>query len=220
MSTTPPDDYGTEPNRSSSPEASDPWESDDAQQAPATPATPAERFKDAAKTRQEEGEDEPEEDLWAGRYSSRAMIGKWVLAAFVTVALLVGVVLLPLESKGWLWVTWLVVCAALWGFFAMQLAYRKLTFKYRLTTQRFIHESGLLKRITDRIEVIDIDDVQVEQGVVERMIRVGTIVVTSSDRTHPKLSLAGIEDVKNVADTIDDARRKERRRRGLHIESI
>ena len=68
----------------------------------------------------------------------------------------------------------------------MQLAYRKLTCKYRLTSQRFIHESGLLKRVTDRIEVIDIDDVSFEQRIVERIVGVGTVKVKSSDRSHPE----------------------------------
>ena len=52
------------------------------------------------------------------------------------------------------------------------------------------------------------------------MFGVGSIKISSSDRSHPELVLLGIEDVKNIADTIDDVRRKERRRRGLHIESI
>lgn len=208
-----------EPNENQSPGASEPRESDNASQAPAAPSTPAERFKDATKTRHEEGEDEPEEQLWEGRYSSRAMIGKWVLAGFITVVLLIGIFLIGMD-KGWLWMTWLVICVLMWGGFAMQLAYRRLMYKYRLTTQRFIHESGLLKRVTDRIEVIDIDDVSFEQRIVERILGVGTIKITSSDRSHPELSLRGIENVKEVAGQIDDTRRKERRRRGLHIESI
>ena len=115
------------------------------------------RFKEAAQARQDDGEDEQEDELWEGRFSSRAMIGSWILAGFVTVVLLAGILMFA-PSKGYLWLAWLVICALLWGWFAMQLAYRKLTFKYRLTSQRFIHESGLLKRVTDRIEVIDIDD--------------------------------------------------------------
>jgi hypothetical protein len=74
--------------------------------------------------------------------------------------------------------------------------------------------------VTDRIEVIDIDDVTYEQGLVQRMLGVGTIRIASSDRTHPELVLSGIDGVQQVADTIDDIRRKERRKRGLHIESI
>jgi hypothetical protein len=74
--------------------------------------------------------------------------------------------------------------------------------------------------VTDRIEVIDVDDVSCEQGIVERMLGVGTIRIQSSDRTHPELSLLGIENVRQVAELIDDTRRKERQRRGLHIEAV
>jgi membrane protein YdbS with pleckstrin-like domain len=83
-----------------------------------------------------------------------------------------------------------------------------------------MHERGLLWRRQDRIETIDIDDVAVEQGPIARMLGVGTVRLTSSDRSTPEFLLAGIEDVRNVATMIDNARRTERRKRGLHIESI
>jgi membrane protein YdbS with pleckstrin-like domain len=79
---------------------------------------------------------------------------------------------------------------------------------------------GLLWRQTDRIEVIDIDDVAFTQGPVERVFGLGTVRITSSDQSHPELSLPGIENVQIVAGLIDDARRNERRRRGLYIESV
>jgi hypothetical protein len=58
------------------------------------------------------------------------------------------------------------------------------------------------------------------QGIIERILNVGTIKLSSSDRTHPVILLQGISDVKRIADLIDDARRRERRKRGVHIESI
>ncbi|NLF72479.1 MAG: PH domain-containing protein [Candidatus Anammoximicrobium sp.] len=182
------------------------------------PASAPGRFRDAVRARQGEDE-EPEADVWQGGFSSRAMFGNWLLAGVVTLVLLVAVI--ALGPKNWhLWLAWAVISALLWGGFGCLLAYRKLTCKYRLTTQRFIHESGLLKRVTDRIEVIDIDDVSFEQRVIERVVGVGTIKMLSSDRSHPVLVMRGIEKVKEVASVIDDLRRKERRRRGLHIESI
>ena len=172
----------------------------------------------AAESRQ--GDDqEAETAVWQGGFSSKAMFGNWLLAGVVTIVLLIAVLLLGAANPVF-WGVWAVISVLLWGGFACQLAYRKLTYKYQLTTQRFVHETGLLKRITDRIEVIDIDDVSVEQRLIERMVGVGTIKLISSDRSHPVLMMRGIENVKVVAATIDDLRRKERRRRGLHIESI
>jgi hypothetical protein len=43
------------------------------------------------------------------------------------------------------------------------------------------------------------------------------VTLLSSDKSDPELVLRGITPVAEVADKIDDVRRKERRRRGLHI---
>jgi hypothetical protein len=52
------------------------------------------------------------------------------------------------------------------------------------------------------------------------MLGIGTVRLLSSDQSTPQFSIVGIEDVRNVAMMIDDARRQERRKRGLHIESV
>jgi uncharacterized membrane protein YdbT with pleckstrin-like domain len=160
-------------------------------------------------------EPEPEEELWEGGYSGKAMLGSWVVAGLATIALIVVAVLF-LPS---VYVV-LALIALIWIGMLATLAYRKLNIHYELTSQRFVHRTGILTRRTDRIEAIDIDDVTYQQGIVERMLGVGTIRITSSDRTHPELVLIGIDDVKRIADLIDETRRRERRKRGVHIESI
>ena len=158
------------------------------------------------------GEDLDEEtDLWQGGYSAKAMVGSWVLGAVLSVVA-VGVAFAFLPA--------LVAIPLIWIILFLILVYKKMSVHYALSTQRFIHRSGILMRTTDRIEVIDIDDVTFVQGSIQRMLNVGTIKINSSDRTHPELHLHGIDDVQRVADLMDDARRRERRRRGLHIEAI
>ncbi len=188
--------------------------------APAPSISGVDRMRQAAESRQVDADDDPEEDLWKGGYSPKAMFGNWALAAVVTVGMLVVILMTSWRSNGTMWMIWLGVTVLLWGGFGAYYLYRRWSVKYELSTQRFIHQEGLLKRVTDRIEVIDIDDVTFEQGLIERMVGVGKIRITSSDRSHPELVLLGIENVKDVAETIDDVRRKERRRRGLHIEAI
>jgi hypothetical protein len=217
MSSTPTDEFGY-PRHNGTPGAESPPRSV-GYQAPAPPSSASERFKEALQPKAGGNAEEAEQDLWSGGYSPRAMIGSWLLAGTVTVVLLVTVLLLG-PGNGWLWLAWAAISLGLWGWFGTVLLYRKLTVKYLLTSQRFVHESGLLRRVTNRIEVIDIDDVACEQGLVERMLGVGTIKIMSSDRSHPELWMRGIEGVKDVAGLIDDIRRKERRRRGVHIESI
>ena len=223
MSSNPLDQPNSDPNdrfsASESPQES-PSQEPTAERSPPPELTPKEKMQQAVDSRRVDDDDDVEEDLWQGGYCSKAMFGNWILAAVVTVGVLVAILAFGWWDKGWLWLTWLCGSLLLWGYFGGLYLYRHWTVKYELTTQRFIHESGLLKRLIDRIEVIDIDDVAFVQGPIERIVGVGTIKITSSDRSHPELSLRGIENVRTVAGLLDDVRRKERRRRGLHIEAI
>jgi len=177
-------------------------------------AVSKQQFQDLVKSKQED-EIAAEEELWHGGYSGKAMYGTWLVGALISVGLIVAMVFFPPAL-----VFLAIGIVGLWIVLGVMLAYRKLNVDYELTSQRFIHKRGVLKRTTDRIEVIDIDDVTYEQGIIQRMLGVGTIRISSSDRTHPELTLAGIDNVAQVANTIDDIRRQVRMRRGLHIEAI
>ena len=170
-------------------------------------ATAADRFKETVAGRQDETSSDEEQDLWAGGYSGKAMYGTWILGGLITVGLVAAAVMIPFPQIGF-------AIPVLWVVMLLIFGYKKLSVHYELTSQRFIHKSGILKRVTDRIEVIDIDDVTYEQGIVQRMLGVGTIRIISSDRSHPELVLSGIDQVVKIADMIDDIRRSERRRRG------
>jgi membrane protein YdbS with pleckstrin-like domain len=166
-----------------------------------------------------EGQDEfPEETLWEGGYSAADMYGWWVICGVITVVAILVCVLVPgLAINPIAWAVAGGIVGLCWGYGLWVLAARKLGVAYKLTTQRFIHQHGILTRVTDRIEVIDIDDVSYRQGLFERMFGVGTVTLVSSDKSHPTLVLHGVTPVAEIADKIDDVRRKERRRRGLHI---
>lgn len=163
------------------------------------------------------GVDDPEVDLWQGGYSFKAtlpaLIGVGLLGLIATIA---TAFLAP--GPFFLIPIGLLLVGEL--FVLIHYGYMRLKLKYRLTSQRFEHEIGVLRRVTDRIEVIDVDDVTVEQGLIDRMFGTGKIHLTGSDRTHPEIVLVGIDEVRTVAEQIDKARRKERVRRGLHIEAI
>jgi membrane protein YdbS with pleckstrin-like domain len=162
--------------------------------------------------------DDPEEILWQGTYSKLGMIGGWLVAAAITLVVLAAGLLGAVDGKQWLGVLGLL--ALMWIGLVLRLLYVQLSTHYYLTNQRFIHERGLLWRTIDRVETIDVDDVVCQQGPVERMLGVGTIRVKTSDQSSPELTLTGIEDVRRVASILDDARRKERRKRGMYVESV
>lgn len=162
-----------------------------------------------------------EREIWSGTFSNKAILGHALVVGLISLLLLIVVAAVGvLRSNFYVWMGALVLIAIHWLVVGGILVYNKLSRHYELTTQRFKHRAGILTRTSDRIELIDIDDVRVRQGPVQALVGVGNIVITSSDATHPELILPGIEDVRSVADLIDDARRAERRKRGLHIEAI
>lgn len=179
------------------------------------PSGPSTAAIDEMRARQA-SDDEVERSLWEGGYSGKAMLGTWVGCGAISIAILAAAI--AWESLPFTW--GLIGVAVLWLVAAGTYAWRRLGIAYELTTQRFIHQSGVLSRRTDRIEVIDIDDVTYRQGPVQRILGVGEIIIESSDRSHPELRMLGIDNVRKVADLIDDVRRKERRRRSLHIEAV
>jgi uncharacterized membrane protein YdbT with pleckstrin-like domain len=146
------------------------------------------------------------------------MINSWLLASLITVTLLVIAIVWRITPEQWLVAGGLA--GLMWLGLLLTLLVRKLNVSYELTDQRLIHKVGILRRTTDRIEVIDMDDISYDQSIFERLLGVGSIRVTSSDQTHPKFVLRGIDDVQHVASTMDEARRQERVKRGLHIEAV
>jgi uncharacterized membrane protein YdbT with pleckstrin-like domain len=176
-------------------------------------ATPADKVR-AAQTASA-ANTEAEQELWNGRYSPKAMYGSWMVAIAVTIAAIVAAVLFPAA-----WIAAGIGVPVVWLGLLLTLAYRWLNAKYTLTTQRLLHKSGILLQRSNRIEAIDIDDVTYVQGIIERMFGVGTIKVLSSDKSHPEFFLGGIDDVQRVANLIDNARREERRKRGLYMEAV
>lgn len=162
------------------------------------------------------GKQPSEEDLWSGTFSPEAMVGPAAGLVVLTVLAFIGGSFAGPMGLG----AAAVVAVVLWLLLGLVLVYRRMTVHYRLTTFRLFHESGLLSRKRDRIEVIDINDVTLSQGIVERMFNVGTIHIESSDTSDPGLDLPGIDNVRHVADLIDNTRRAERQRRGLFMENI
>jgi len=160
---------------------------------------------------------EPEHELWRGGYSAKAMYGGWAFATLITVAAMGLAALAYNPAFG---IAAAVTVPAVWIFFLLTLIYRRLFVSYTLTSQRFLHQRGLLRRVNNRILLIDVDDVSFEQGLMERFFDVGTITLTSTDATDPKLRMIGIGNVQRVANLIDDARREERRKRAIYMANV
>lgn len=177
------------------------------------PKTASEKF-----TKATEGRDSVEEEtLWEGTYAGKAMLGSYLVGGLITIAIFaLGIYV----REAWLWYVALGVFLVVWTYIMYGYAKNRFGVRYRLTTHRFFHETGIILHKTDLIEVIDIDDITYTRTIIDRLTGVGTIKIDSSDRSHPQLSLPGIANVEEVARLFQDTRHEERRRRAIHIESV
>jgi len=169
--------------------------------------------------------DAPEQDLWAGAYSPKAMAGGFILAGLLTIAGMVA------ASFGGpiAWIAVVIGALVLFGFLGLRVAYKRMSMQYRLTTHRLVLEKGILSRTDDRILLVDVDDITVRQGLLNRLLNIGTIILNTTDESTRAangatasaergiLIMDGIEDPRLVGDLIDEARRTERSRRGLYM---
>lgn len=189
----------------------------DGQSAPAAnspPVSKAEILQQKAVQLRHAG-DVPEQELWRGAYSYKAMFGVAVAAGVATIVGLIAMIWVGTTIR-------LIILGAivvLWLWLALTTLHRRIGIRYRLTNQRFFIEKGVLRRLTDRIEVIDVNDMEFAQDFFERFVGVGSITLATTEKSTPKVTLDGIEDVEHVFNLIDQARRAERNRRGLYIEA-
>ena len=145
------------------------------------------------------------------------MYGTWLVAALVTIGAIVLAVFVPQPAAR---IGAAIAVAVIWVLSLLMLAVRRLSFEYIVTNQRLLHHSGLLTRRSNRIEIIDVDDVSYEQGLVERMFNVGTIAIVSSDKSDPTFIMSGIDQVQYVATLIDNVRRDQRNKRAIYMETV
>jgi uncharacterized membrane protein YdbT with pleckstrin-like domain len=93
--------------------------------------------------------------------------------------------------------------------------YRTAATRYRLTTQRLFSRTGLIAKHEEEIELFRIKDVTLSQGMLQRLLGVGCVVVLSTDDTTPRLELAGLPDPEGRKEQIRAAFRTARQREGL-----
>jgi membrane protein YdbS with pleckstrin-like domain len=126
-----------------------------------------------------------------------------VLLCFTRVPVLVYVVIWVIAAlaAGW---TWLVVRCTV----------------YRITTEGIDIEKGLIAKKIDHLDLFRIKDIQMQAGVLERIVGIGSVVIISDDATDPQIVLNGLREPRSVYERLRaEAVRADRRRGVVHIES-
>ena len=168
-------------------------------------------------------EAEAEAEVWGGRthwkhYAGRLLV--W-LAANLIVAILVGWLAARVE--------WLAFRGAFWCVFGVLLVsgvlvvgrvvFIILGHRYRLTSQRLFIERGILSQTTDQTELIRVDDVRIHKSLFDRLFRLGTIAILTTDATDRQVVIEGITDPDKVGEAIR-SRMRTMRRKSLFIENL
>jgi len=101
--------------------------------------------------------------------------------------------------------------------------YRTIATKYRLTSQRFIVRRGLIARRVEELELYRIKDVSMQQGMIQRLLNYGSVLILSTDDSSPRILLEGISNPFQIKEQIRTryrmARKTERIRAAELIES-
>jgi len=168
-------------------------------------------------------QNEPEQELWKGRFSGKAHGHRWILWAIWVAALAIVFLKYPPQQDqyamwiryGYLAGAFVPLLAILWSTMIL-----KLSVRYRLTTHRLFRETGILSRHMNEIELVRVDDVAVRQNIVQRIFNVGVItVIAPHDQTEPQLEMEGIENPIEVKEQIRTHVRR-RRQGSLNVENL
>lgn len=73
---------------------------------------------------------------------------------------------------------------------------------YIITTQRIIIATGVFSRSTDEVELYRVTDYKLVEPFWERIFRLGSIVVTTSDEANPTVNLEGIRNAAALRDEL------------------
>jgi len=153
---------------------------------------------------------QPEQHVWSGRYSLKAM-GGWILLLALLGIIFLYIYIFKLRLGeyyntkyptifGWVF---LVVFLALTLWLLVVGVKRKFHARYRLSTQRLFVERGLISRDVDEVELIRVDDVSVYQNLIQRIFNVGDVkVMAPTDADSPTMTIEGIPDPVEVKEKI------------------
>jgi membrane protein YdbS with pleckstrin-like domain len=87
--------------------------------------------------------------------------------------------------------------------------------RYRISNYRIDVERGIFSRRIDTLELWHVDDIQYYQSLLDRILRVGTITVISSDRTSPRIPLNSLPNPRGIFESLKQRVIAVKRQRGV-----
>ena len=136
------------------------------------------------------------DQIWHGRPSQVVNLGRFIRYFIVSAA---GVAL-ALKGESYLpvhmaadWIPTLGWALAAIGGLAIVGRWLEVRCEsYVIDDERLLLSSGMLRRVAAPLELYRVRDYTLERGLVERMFFKGTVVLATSDRSHPVVRLRSI----------------------------
>ncbi|MEM8873732.1 MAG: PH domain-containing protein [Planctomycetota bacterium] len=160
--------------------------------------------------------DDAEEVYYEGSPKLRGewtlMLG-WIATGLVLVAIGVGVVYwTEYALTGWL-IGIVMLGLAVGCVFFPGLWVRR--HYYRITNYRIDFEHGLLSKNIETLELWHVNDIRYHQSLLDRIFGVGTIAISSDDRSTPELMLRSLKDPRPLFDLLKQRVISIKRQRGV-----
>lgn len=179
--------------------------------------------------------EEGHEILWRGRPSLYALAGSFLKSAcFIAVCwaayrypvtlLLTYIPKLNLSVERLMQIeAWLDLAALGLGAAALfALAWKALSLKsiyYEVTPDRIEWSRGIFDRHVDNIDMFRVIDLKLRRSLVECLLGIGTVVVTSKDESDPRFQFVKVHGCRRLYDIIKEAGLKADKKRGvIHLE--
>jgi membrane protein YdbS with pleckstrin-like domain len=163
--------------------------------------------------------DDTEQVYFQGSPLLRAEIATgfwWILAGLIVIAIPItwGVLAKPGSSSVPPW--WAYLAGAVIGLILILVPWIKTkAIRYKITNYRIDIERGIIARRINTMELWHVDDINFDQGFLERILGVGTITVFSNDKTTPKLIIHGLPSPRPLFDSMKQRIISVKRQRGV-----
>jgi membrane protein YdbS with pleckstrin-like domain len=184
---------------------------------------PESRTEDAADRREEAVREAPEPVVWEARYSMKNFYGRLLGRTLLTAGwAALAVYMWEKGLRHWQFPVYLlgIALAIAWIALLVRIVQARLGHRYQLTARRLFISSGLFRHRVDQLELLRVKDVFERQGLIDRWLSVGTVVVVSSEPELPTFYLAGVSEPKQVMDLVWRLARAEREGKTVQVENL
>jgi uncharacterized membrane protein YdbT with pleckstrin-like domain len=141
-----------------------------------------------------------ERELYEGRPSWRALMSFYLIGIGVA-ALVVVIVGLLADS----WTTAIVIAAVIAGLTLVVGYLRRIGTKYLITTQRLRISRGLLRKSVQETRLERVQNVNYNQGVLDRVLNVGTVDFDTAGTDDSEFRFEWVNEPEQVVRAVDHA---------------